>query len=624
MRRLLASAAVLAATLAGVAAAAQPAAVKITEANPGAFPDRAYILTLPKQQKLVTKDVKVTENGQAVDGLTVVPAGNLPGTSATVLAIDASNSMRGLPIEDAMAAARAFAAKRPPNAKLGVVLFSGKVSTLLEPTTNGADIKAALANTPKLDEGTRIYDALVRSRDVLAATGANVRSVVLLSDGADVGSDTAAEDALNGLSADRARVFSVGLESAAYNGATLEAAAQETGGTYVTATTSSQLAGVFSDLGFKLGNEYLVLYRSFASPQTDIKVKIAVAGYSTGAPVAYTSPALAGVDGSFDKSTVDRIVQSPLSVVALVALMLALLAYAVSNVFALRGRSFRSRMASFVDLDDHDDAGIRRDEIRAALADADTSFQRSALVRDFADDCALAGIKASPLALVGISLAAGLFLGLIFAAIGNAPIFLLLTFVGPVVLRLIVSSRVERKRRAFADQLPDNLDVLAQSLRAGHSLPGALSVVAESAPEPSHEEMSRVVSDERLGVQLDDALGSCVTRMQSRDLDQVALVALLQRDAGGNAAEVIDQVAYNIRTRQELRRLARTLTAQGRMARWILTALPISVFVAIFLIDRTYLSPLWDTGVGLVGLILGIVMVIMGSFIIKKIVDIKV
>jgi tight adherence protein B len=99
---------------------------------------------------------------------------------------------------------------------------------------------------------------------------------------------------------------------------------------------------------------------------------------------------------------------------------------------------------------------------------------------------------------------------------------------------------------------------------------------------------------------------------------------LLQRDAGGNAAEVIDQVAYNIRTRQELRRLARTLTAQGRMTRWILTALPIAVFLAIFLIDRTYLAPLWETTQGKIGLVLAIVMVTIGSFTIKRIVDIKV
>ena len=624
MKRLIAPIVAVAAILAGSASGASSGAVVVTEANPGAFPDRAYILTLPKQQKLATSDVTVSENGEAVNDLTVVPSGDLPGSSATILAIDASNSMQGKPIADAMVAARAFAAKRPSNAKLGVVIFNGDVTTVLEPTTDRALIKSALAGEPKLGEGTKINDALVQSRDVLANTGATVRSVVLLSDGADVGSKSTLDDALNGLATDKARVFAVGLQSPAYDPATLESAAKQTGGTYVEAQNSSQLAGVFSDIGFKLGNEYLVLYRSYASPQTDVAVKIAVAGYPPPPKITYTSPALAGVTGSFDKSVFDRLVQSPMSVILLVALILLLLAYAVSKLFALRGRSFRSRMSSFVDFDDDDDTGLRREEIRAALADADSSFQRNRLIRGFADDCALADIRTSPLALVGISFVGALLIAVILAAVAGAPIFLLLAFTGPIFLRMMVTSRVERKRRAFGDQLPDNLDVLAQSLRAGHSLPGALSVVAESAPEPSHEELSRVVSDERLGVPLEDALGSCVTRMQSRDLEQVALVALLQRDAGGNAAEVIDQVAYNIRTRQELRRLARTLTAQGRMTRWILTGLPIAVFLALFMIDRNYLAPLWETTQGKVGLVLAIVMVTAGSFIIKRIVNIKV
>ncbi len=132
-------------------------------------------------------------------------------------------------------------------------------------------------------------------------------------------------------------------------------------------------------------------------------------------------------------------------------------------------------MSSFVDFDDDDDTGLRRDEIRAALADADSSFQRSRLIRGFADDVALAGIGMSPLALVFFSIVIALFVGLVLAVIGNAPIFLLLAFTGPIFLRMFVTSKVERKRRAFGDQLSDNLDVLAQSLRAGHSLPGALS-----------------------------------------------------------------------------------------------------------------------------------------------------
>ena len=83
---------------------------------------------------------------------------------------------------------------------------------------------------------------------------------------------------MSGLAADKARVFAVGLKSPAYDPSTLQSAAAATGGTYVVAKTSKELASVFSDIGFKLGNEYLVLYRSFASPQTKVNVKIAVAG----------------------------------------------------------------------------------------------------------------------------------------------------------------------------------------------------------------------------------------------------------------------------------------------------------------------------------------------------------
>ena len=112
--------------------------------------------------------------------------------------------------------------------------------------------------------------------------------------------------------------------------------------------------------------------------------------------------------------------------------------------------------------------------------------------------------------------------------------------------------------------------------------------------------------------------------MNNRDLDQVAVVALIQRDAGGNAADVIEQVAQNVRIRQELRRLARTLTAQGRMARWILTALPVGLFILLLMINPEYLSPLWETTFGVLAIIISVIMVTIGSMIIKRIVDIKV
>jgi tight adherence protein B len=161
-------------------------------------------------------------------------------------------------------------------------------------------------------------------------------------------------------------------------------------------------------------------------------------------------------------------------------------------------------------------------------------------------------------------------------------------------------------------------------LRAGHSFIGALSVVVNDAPEPARSEFQRVVADEQLGVPIDDALHVVVERMQSRELEQVALVAALQRETGGNTAEVLDQVTDTIRERFELRRTVQTLTAQGRMSRWVLTLLPLFLLLAITLINPGYMSVMYDSVTGRVLLVLAGISVVSGSFVIKRIVNIKV
>jgi len=191
-------------------------------------------------------------------------------------------------------------------------------------------------------------------------------------------------------------------------------------------------------------------------------------------------------------------------------------------------------------------------------------------------------------------------------------------------VRGIVKGRIARKRRLFGDQLADNLDVLASGMRAGHSLVGALAVVVADAAEPSKSELQRVIADEQLGVPLEAALDRVVERMRSRDLEQVALVASVQSETGGNAAEVLDRVIETIRERQEVRRLIRTLTAQGRLARWIVSLLPILLLIGIAIISPSYLRPMFTHTGGLVALVLGGFMIAAGSVIIGKIVDIEV
>jgi len=201
---------------------------------------------------------------------------------------------------------------------------------------------------------------------------------------------------------------------------------------------------------------------------------------------------------------------------------------------------------------------------------------------------------------------------------------MLLGLAVPFVALMFVRYRASRQRRAFSEQLPDNLQVVASAMRAGQTFVGALAAVVEDAPEPSRRELRRAITDESLGVPLSEALSGVTERMRSGDFQHVAVVAALQRETGGNTAEVIDLVADTIRDRIELRRMVRSLTAQGRLAGTVLSLLPVGLLVIISLINPGYTRPLFHTTIGLVALGVGGALSGLGSFLINKIVSIKV
>ena len=123
---------------------------------------------------------------------------------------------------------------------------------------------------------------------------------------------------------------------------------------------------------------------------------------------------------------------------------------------------------------------------------------------------------------------------------------------------------------------------------------GAFVAMVENANEPSKSEFSRAITDERLGIPLEEAIRKVSVRMASRDLEQVAMLAELLRTTGGNAAEVLDVIVLTVRERHDIRRLVRTLTTQGRMARWILTALPIATGLAFWALQPDIVGPMWQ------------------------------
>jgi tight adherence protein B len=194
----------------------------------------------------------------------------------------------------------------------------------------------------------------------------------------------------------------------------------------------------------------------------------------------------------------------------------------------------------------------------------------------------------------------------------------------PLMARSLINALLKRQRTVFGDQLPAHLQELASAMRAGHSMVSGLGLLAEGASEPSQGEFQRVIADEQLGMPLEHALRLIAVRMNAQDMEQVSLVAELNRQTGGNMAEVLDRVAESVRARAELNRELRTLTAQARGSRWIVTLIPPALLALIYLANPTYLEPLFSTATGHLLLAIAVGMIVAGSLVMSRIIRIEV
>ena len=378
-------------------------------------------------------------------------------------------------------------------------------------------------------------------------------------------------------------------------------------------------------IGQQLSREFEITYRSQLPPLANAVVAVKVAGLAP-ATAKYTTPALNfSPQGTFEQSWIDKVITSPWLMVFVIVSVLALIGFAIFSAIDVRNRSLRRRMAQYVTVPSEEESKMRRTEVASILADtAQRTVGNQHWWQRFEADVELGGFSLSPLAIAGWTIVGGILSSIVAAVVFQSLWGLLLGLAAPFVTRFIVSRKVSKMRKAFEEQLADNLDVLAGAMRTGHSTMGALSVMVDSAVEPSKSEFRRVLQDEQLGVPLDDALNVMARRMRSQDAEQIALVMRLQREAGGNTAEVLDRVAEVIRGRAELRRLVEVLTAQARISRWILTGLPIFVLLALIFTGGDYLQPMLDSLVGKIALVVGGIMVMIGSFWIKKISELDV
>ncbi|HKB00628.1 MAG TPA: type II secretion system F family protein [Gemmataceae bacterium] len=181
-----------------------------------------------------------------------------------------------------------------------------------------------------------------------------------------------------------------------------------------------------------------------------------------------------------------------------------------------------------------------------------------------------------------------------------------------------------QRLKKFGAQLPEAMELVARALRAGHSLAAGLHVVSDEMPEPISKEFGRVYEEQNLGVSLEDALLHMCDRVPNLDLRFFVTSVNIQRQTGGDLAEILDRIGHVIRERFKILGQVKALTAEGRLSGIVLIALPIGLFLMMLHMKPDYIRLLWTDEMGIKMSVGAIVLMILGSYCIKKIVDIKV
>jgi tight adherence protein B len=570
--------------------------------------------------------VRVRENGSPVQGVTVVPAALARGNQfGVVLVIDASESMAGKPIAGALRAAQLFVGHRTSSQQVAVVTFNKQPEVALPFTTDSNQILQALAHKPELVYGTHIYDAVGEAISLLEKAKIVAGSVVVLSDGADTGSTASRADVIAAAKRAHVRIFAVGLRSKHFEPAALRSLAHGASGSMSEAKSVEDLSQIYDQLGTQLSREYLLQYKSYQRLGDKVQVTIEVKGVAGTARSGYATPPIQEqVFPAYHKGFGNSFWGSSFTMIVFGVLAVGLVAFCLFLILMPRQRTLQKRLAEFVSLAEISDGSSIGGAIQTGFINStEKSLEGSQWWDRFVQEVELAEIRMKP-AYIAIWTLIGTVVLMWLLAVFFTFAGLLLGFVVPFTVWGVIRRKVEHKRQQFAEQLPDNLAVLASAIRAGHSFVGALSVVVDDAPEPARSEFRRVVADEQLGRPLEEAIEVVVVRMNNRDLEQVALVAILQRETGGSTAEVLERVVDTVRERMELRRLVRTLTAAGRMSRWVVSFLPVVLLLAIWILNPSYLDPLLSQTSGRVLLVFAALLVVCGSLVIKRIVDIKV
>jgi tight adherence protein B len=584
--------------------------------------------------------VQTNTPGQApalsvVENNVPIPSSNVqlvdPGAPAAIaLVIDTSNSMAGTKLTDAIAAARQFADAQKNGNLLGVYGFDSTAYPAARLSPDRTEVVTAISQLGTGGApGTALYGAVKLASDDLRTAPAQRRVMILITDGSSDHDSATLAEALASAKQAGVLVYPIGIATSGSAQAALSQIASATGGTASTATDSSALTAIYNSIAADLGSSYTYLYQSDTPPGAPIKLQLSAPGFGSAseqltAPGTFV-PATKGSGGmALPSGATGRVL-----IAAIVGLFIL---FAV--VFVMSARPdviLHKRIAPYTDAKKRAAADAENSEdgrislLHQLFISTERIIGSMNFWKSMSGMLEQADLPLRTAELFYIQMGASMLSAFVMVfLLGHRGLWALGALaVGALAPVLYVRFKAKKRLSLFENQLPETLITMAASLKAGHAFNQAVQSCVQEGAEPTAKEFGRVVAEIQLGANSEQAMEAMAQRMNSYNFGFVVMAVNIQRTVGGSLADILDMVSDTVRQRQQFEKKVKALTAQGRMSAYVLIAMPFLMGLAIFALNPSYMSVLFTTMIGKVMIAGSLVMMGIGSMIIKKIVSFK-
>lgn len=633
-------------------ASAQTAAPSVTIREAALDPDGLVRLTVAvggvaSPRRLSNENFTLTEQGEGIVDFSVEPLfAEQSRPVAVALVMDVSGSTLGAPIAAAKTAATGFVRGLPAGVRVGVYSFAD-AARRLTPFTLDRGVVTRTINALAAAGDTALYDAIVLAAADIGKSSAQ-RNIVVFSDGRDRASTATIDQAIAAARRVRAPVTTVALATDDLDPASLDRIAKQTGGRSVL-VQSAGLGAAFAGVAQEIASQYVITYRGtrLDPAELDLTVRLTVGEVSAVDTITVLNPRVRPATSAppppaksnrllpaFLDPFLDSRGAMALGLLAAAAALLLLgtvLVETVSQPEGARSLELATRAARRART-----GGVPEVEVHGARASMEALGRKTAefvgrLPRSARYTSGLtARLERGAVPLrtgefIALQMLATLSSGLVvFALLRHWWMALAALALGALVPWVIVDQKARKRSQEFVAQLPDTLQMIAASLQAGHAFLAALDTIVREAKPPTSVEFGRVLAEARLGMPVEEAMMTLADRIGSEDFRWVVLAVTIQRQTGGNLAELLQTVASTLRERERVRRQIRVLSAEGRLSAVVLIFLPFAIAGYMMIVNPGYLQRLTASTTGRVAL--GIAGALMGLGIawMRKIIRIEV